>query len=89
MGGLDTERVRANADALPPETRDVRRESPEFTGRVIAALYRSPELMRLSGRTLIGAELGAHLGVTDFDGTVPVSYRDTLGASPEPHASLR
>jgi hypothetical protein len=56
---------------------------------VIAALYRSPELMRLSGRTLIGAELGAHLGVTDFDGTVPVSYRDTLGASPEPHASLR
>ena len=89
MGGLDTERVRAHADALPPETRDVRRESPEFTGRVIAALYRSPELMTLSGRTLIGAELGAHLGVTDFDGSVPVSYRDTLGAPPEPHASLR
>jgi NAD(P)-dependent dehydrogenase (short-subunit alcohol dehydrogenase family) len=89
MGGLDTERVRAHADALPPETRDVRRESPEFTGRVIAALYRSPELMTLSGRTLIGAELGAHLGVTDFDGSVPVSYRDTLGAPPELHASLR
>ena len=55
MGGLDTERVRAHTDALPPETRDVRRESPEFTGRVIAALYRSPELMTLSGRTLIDA----------------------------------
>src|SRR6201987_5714181 len=35
MGGLDTERVRAHAGALPSETRDVRRESPEFTGRVI------------------------------------------------------
>ena len=45
--------------------------------------------MTLSGRTLIGAELGAHLGVTDFDGNVPISYRDTLGAPPEPHASLR
>jgi hypothetical protein len=45
--------------------------------------------MTLSGRTLIGAELGAHLGVTDFDGSIPVSYRDILGAPPEPHASLR
>ena len=89
MGGLDTKRMRAHADALPPETREVPRESPEFTGRVIAALYRSPELMTLSGRTLIGAELGAHLGVTDFDGNIPVSYRDTLGAPPELHASLR
>jgi hypothetical protein len=67
----------------------VRRESPEFTGRVIAALYPSPEPMTLPGRTLIGAELGAHLGVTDFDGSVPVSYRDTLDAPPELHASLR
>jgi NAD(P)-dependent dehydrogenase (short-subunit alcohol dehydrogenase family) len=33
MGGLDTERVRTHADALPPETRDVRRESTEFTVR--------------------------------------------------------
>ena len=88
-GGLDTERVRAHADALPPVTRDVRRESPEFTGRVIAALFRSCELMTLSGRTLIGAQLGAHLGVTDVDGRVPVSYRDLVGAPPEPHASLQ
>jgi len=60
MGGLDTKRMRAHADALPPETREVPRESPEFTGRVIAALYRSPELMTLSGRTLIGAEHEGH-----------------------------
>jgi hypothetical protein len=45
--------------------------------------------MALSGRTLTGAELGAHLGVTHVDGRVPVSYRNTLGAPPEPHASLR
>ncbi|MEU4672344.1 hypothetical protein AB0F91_31300 [Amycolatopsis sp. NPDC023774] len=35
------------------------RESPQFTGRVIAALCASPDLMTYSGRALIGAELGA------------------------------
>ena len=45
MGGLDTERDVPPRGRLPPETRDVRRESPEFTGLVIAALYRSPEPM--------------------------------------------
>jgi len=47
--------------------RRAKRESPQFTGRVIAALYASEKLMSLSGRALIGAELGAVLGVTDVD----------------------
>jgi NAD(P)-dependent dehydrogenase (short-subunit alcohol dehydrogenase family) len=90
MGGLDTERARAYIDALPPEARPTdRRESPQFTGRVIAALYAADDLMRYSGRALIGAELGARLGVTDIDGSAPLSLRYSLGGPPEPHSSLR
>jgi NAD(P)-dependent dehydrogenase (short-subunit alcohol dehydrogenase family) len=90
MGGLDTERARAYLETLPPEARPTaKRESPRFTGRVIAALYAAEDLMTYSGRALIGAELGARLGVTDIDGSAPLSLRDTLGAPPELHASLR
>ena len=39
MGGLDTERARAYIASLPPEARPTaKRELPQFTGRVIAAL---------------------------------------------------
>lgn len=55
-------------------------ESPEFTGRVIAALAADPELATLSGQALIGAELGAHYGIVDLDGKQPISYRTTMGA---------
>jgi NAD(P)-dependent dehydrogenase (short-subunit alcohol dehydrogenase family) len=90
MGGLDTERARAHLALLPPEKRPTaRRESPQFTGRVISALYAADDLMDYSGRALIGAELGAYLGVTDIDGTAPLSLRYTLGGPPELHASLR
>jgi NAD(P)-dependent dehydrogenase (short-subunit alcohol dehydrogenase family) len=90
MGGLDTERARAYIASLPPGDRPTgERESPRFTGRVIAALYGAEDLMDLSGRALIGAELGARLGVTDVDGGTPRSLRDELGGPPEPHPSLR
>ncbi|WP_433556382.1 SDR family NAD(P)-dependent oxidoreductase [Pseudonocardia xinjiangensis] len=89
MGGLDTERARADIAALPPEARPAgRRESPQFTGRVIAALYAAEDLMRYSGRALIGAELGARLGVTDVDGSAPLSLRYEKGGPPELHPSL-
>ena len=90
MGRLDTERARAFLASLPPEQRPTtRRESPQLTSRVISARYATEDLMDYSGRTLIGAEPGAHLGVTDIDGTAPLSIRDTLGGPPELHPSLR
>ena len=89
MGGLDTERARTYLATLPADVRPkVKRESPQFTGRVIAALYASDNLMDLSGRALIGAELGAALGVTDIDGSGPLSYRYTMGGPPELHRTL-
>ena len=90
MNGLDTERARAYLASLPPSQRPtLQRESPQFTGRVIAALYTSEQRMALSGQALIGAELGALLGVTDLDGSAPASQRDTLGGPPELHTTLR
>jgi NAD(P)-dependent dehydrogenase (short-subunit alcohol dehydrogenase family) len=89
MGGLDTERARAYLTSLPSEARSTaKRESPQFSGRVIAALYGSDQRMKLSGRALIGAELGTLLGVTDIDGSRPLSYRYTMGGPPELHPSL-
>jgi NAD(P)-dependent dehydrogenase (short-subunit alcohol dehydrogenase family) len=90
MGGLDTERARAYVETLTQEQRAALppRESPEFTGRVIAALYGSREMMAFSGRAVIGAELGAYLDVTDVDGSRPRSQRHVLGGPPELHPSL-
>jgi hypothetical protein len=90
MGPLDTERARAHISSLPPDRRPTqKRESPQFPGHVIAALYRSSDLMALSGRVLIDAELGAYFGVTDIAGAMPRSLRYQLGGPPEPHPSLR
>lgn len=73
--------------ALPPENvsdqlRDQlpRFERPEFTALLIDALYRDPDLLKLSGQALIGAELGEKYGIKDLDGKQPVSYRDTMGS---------
>lgn len=89
MGGVNTERAPAAQEALAPADRsDEKRESAEFAGRVIWNLYQSELLPSLSGRSLIGAELGARLGVTDVDGSRPLSHRFRLGGPPELHPSL-
>lgn len=46
-------------------------ESPEFIGRVIAALVRDPRLDARSGRVWIAAELAAEYGIADVDGRSP------------------
>jgi NAD(P)-dependent dehydrogenase (short-subunit alcohol dehydrogenase family) len=90
MGGLSTERALAHIASLPEDVRPTgRRESPQFTGRLVAALYAAENYMDYSGQAIIGAELGAELGVPDIDGTVPPSLRSRLGGPPELHESLR
>ncbi|HTM05298.1 MAG TPA: SDR family NAD(P)-dependent oxidoreductase [Vicinamibacterales bacterium] len=46
-------------------------ESPEFTGRVVAALAADPAVSRFSGRWLVVAALAAEYGITDIDGKQP------------------
>ena len=84
MGSLLTERVRkiiANNPAKFSHILDSA-ETPELTGHVIWALYNDPNLMALSGQTLIGAELAVKYGITDDDGRQPPSYRDLFGVHP-------
>jgi NAD(P)-dependent dehydrogenase (short-subunit alcohol dehydrogenase family) len=54
--------------------------SPEFPGRVIAALARDPGVMKRSGGTFITAELAQDYGVTDIDGKIIPSLRGQRGS---------
>ena len=84
MGALATERLLgmiANDSAryghLPAQL-----EPPEFSGEVIWSLWNDPDLANLSGRTMIGAELGRTYGVTRPDGSSPPSARETHKVAP-------
>lgn len=54
-------------------------ESTEFSGRVIKALYDDPDLMALSGKTVLTAEAAERYGITDIEGYQPKSLRGTYG----------
>ena len=57
-------------------------ETPEFTGHVIAALASDPDVLAVSGRTLIGAELARRYGITERDGRQPPSVRELMSVAP-------
>lgn len=46
-------------------------ESPQFTGRVIAALANDPDIMSRTGRVWVGAALAEEYGIPDIDGKQP------------------
>jgi dehydrogenase/reductase SDR family member 1 len=46
-------------------------ESPQYIGRVIAALFTDPALMGKSGNTFVAAQLGSKYGISDIDGKIP------------------
>jgi NAD(P)-dependent dehydrogenase (short-subunit alcohol dehydrogenase family) len=80
-----TERAERNLATIPgldgqAATRPANGCSPEYPGRVIAALATDPDLLARTGGTFITAELGEHYGITDIDGKVVPSLRDTRGA---------
>lgn len=54
--------------------------SPEFPGRVIAALAGDPDVMTRSGGTFITAEVAQDYGITDIDGRVIPSLRAERGS---------
>lgn len=86
MGILLTEKLTSAFDGHPDALAETAEhaETPEFTGYLIDALWRDPELAALSGRTLIGAELATRYGITDVDGRRPPSHRAALGAPRTP-----
>ena len=54
--------------------------SPEFPGRVIAALAVDPDVIARSGGTFITAELAQDYGITDIDGRIIPSQRAERGS---------
>jgi hypothetical protein len=80
-----TERAHRNLNRDPAMkaqtvTNPLMGSSPEFPGRVIAALAKDPNIMSRSGGTFIAAELAREYAVTDIDGSVPPSLREQRGA---------
>jgi NAD(P)-dependent dehydrogenase (short-subunit alcohol dehydrogenase family) len=57
-------------------------ETAEFTGHVIWQIYNDPNLMDMSGQTIIGAEAARKYGIRDKGGKQPPSYRDTFKVAP-------
>jgi len=86
MGILLTEKFRRAFEGHPEALAKTaeQAETPEFTGRLLNALYRDPGLAELSGQTLIGAELGTRYGIIDEGGRTPPSHRDFLGSPRTP-----
>jgi NAD(P)-dependent dehydrogenase (short-subunit alcohol dehydrogenase family) len=54
--------------------------SPEFPGRVIAALAADPNIMARSGGTFITAEVAQDYGIKDIDGKTIPSLREQRGS---------
>jgi NAD(P)-dependent dehydrogenase (short-subunit alcohol dehydrogenase family) len=84
MGPLLTERLKLMIENNPAKYGRLAdtAETPELTGHIIWALYHDPELMQLSGQTVIGAEMAVKYGIKDANGRQPPSYRVTHGVEP-------
>lgn len=88
-GYVATERMTSIADPGDENVKKIKSgnafESPEYTGRVLSAIYDDPNFMALSGKTLISPEIAERYGVADVDGGKPKSLRSQYGG---PHASF-
>ena len=70
-----TEGVLQNLQYFEHETN---RETPLFVGRTVAALAADDDVLRLSGRWLVAAEVAEAYGVTDEHGVLPTSNRKAI-----------
>ena len=82
QGFTYTERAQENLKTVPGMAQQLNSavgSSPEFPGRVIAALAKDANVMAKSGGTFINEELAQEYGVTDIDGRTIPSLRETRG----------
>lgn len=83
QGFTYTERATENLKTIPGMAGTLNSgagSSPEFPGRVMAALLADPKIMEKTGGTFINAELAQEYGITDIDGRVIPSLREERGA---------
>jgi dehydrogenase/reductase SDR family member 1 len=72
-GVVKTERLQIEPERFPFDQSNA--ESPQFSGRAVAALAADPALLRHTGQALVVAELAETYGFTDIDGSRPKSLR--------------
>ena len=84
MGAVMTERMKLMAEADPERFAAIEplTETPCFTGHIIWALFNDPDLVDISGQTVIGAEMAEKYGIEDEGGRQPKSYRELHGVAP-------
>ena len=83
QGFTYTERAIENLKNVPgmaEQLKSAAGSSPEFPGRVIAALAKDEAIMEKTGGTFINAELAADYGLTDIDGNTIPSLREQRGS---------
>lgn len=87
MGPLLTERsqkaFRERPDQYAPFLEVV--ETPQFSGDILYAIASDPDNAKLSGQTLVGAEIALHYGIKDRNGKQPPTYREMLGEPRKQH----
>lgn len=83
-GGVLTDRLKMVVASDPEKYKGVLEsaETPEFTGEVIWAMYNDPNIMELSGQSVIGAEMAMKYGVKDKGNRQPLSMRQTQNVEP-------
>jgi NAD(P)-dependent dehydrogenase (short-subunit alcohol dehydrogenase family) len=82
QGFTFTERAQSNLREVPgmaAQLNSAAGSSPEFPGRVIAALAADPNVMAKTGGSWINAELATEYGVTDIDGRMIPGQREKRG----------
>lgn len=83
QGFTFTERAKHNLATVPgmaAQLHSAAGSSPEFPGRVIAALAMDPDVLARTGGSYIVAELAAEYGIKDVDGRQIPSLRAERGA---------
>lgn len=83
QGFTYTERAQENlkkVEGMANQLNSAVGSSPEFPGRIIAALAKDPAVNARNGGCFINAELAAEYGVTDIDGRSILSLRQERGA---------
>jgi len=91
MGMLLTERSKKAIKEHPETYSQLAEmaETPDYTGHIIAAMADDPDIMSLTGQTVIGAEIAPdRYGLTDAGGKKPMSHRPFLGDPRVAHPAI-
>lgn len=81
-GYVLTEQLRSiPVEYLPPDLRALlpEFETPEFDGKVLAALIEDPDRKTYSGKVAVAAQLALKYGIRDLDGKQPKDWTSTRG----------